>query len=496
MNRETALQKIRTTSVWDMVVIGGGSTGLGIALEACTRGYKTLLLEQADFAKSTSSKSTKLLHGGVRYLAQGEIRLVKEATRERGLLFRNAPHLVKNLKFIIPVYSNFDKVKYLAGLKIYDWISGSLSLGSSILLSREEVLEYLPGVKEKNLKGGILYHDGQFDDARLAITLAQTIFEHDGCAINYLQVKDLLKTGGKISGLLATDLESGESFVIHSKVVVNATGVFADDLLRMAEPKSVKTIAVSQGVHIILDKKFLPGPNALMIPGTTDGRVLFVLPWHQKLIVGTTDTPVNEISLEPKPTEEEINFILENAGAYLTLTPTRKDILSVFAGLRPLAAPKNGQKRSKEISRSHRIVISPAGLFTMLGGKWTTYRKMGEDMVNEVEKSLSWQKTKSTTAEILLFKTEDFPTSQDEYLSEYLDLKRADVIAAVNDEMALHLEDILSRRHRALFKDAAATIAICEDVARLAARLRGKDEDWVQQEIASFRQIAQQYLVA
>ena len=316
MNREEALAKIRNTDIWDVVIIGGGASGLGIGAESCSRGYATLLVEQSDFAKSTSSKSTKLVHGGVRYLAQGNISLVREATVERGLLTKNAPHLVKNQTFIIPVYNWWSRLKYTMGLKLYDWISGRLSLGSSVFISRKEVLKKLPGVISKNLFGGVLYHDGQFDDARLAINLAQTIFDNGGYAINYVKVIDLIKDKGKVCGVIVLDIESNEQYAIKAKVVINATGVFVDDILQMDAPGIKKNIAASQGIHLVLDKKFFPGDNALMIPETSDGRVLFIVPWHNKLLIGTTDTPVKNISLEPVALETEIRFILQTAGLY------------------------------------------------------------------------------------------------------------------------------------------------------------------------------------
>src|SRR5258708_25913232 len=333
MKREAVITKITTQTSWDVLVIGGGATGLGIALEACTRGYSTLLVEQSDFAKSTSGKSTKIVHGGVRYLAQGNISLVREASIERGLLTKNAPHLVKNQTFIIPVYNKWSRLKYTMGLKLYDWISGHLSLGSSVFISRKKVLEKLPGIISKNLVGGVLYHDGQFDDARLAINLAQTIFDNNGYAVNYIKVIDLIKEEGKVCGVIVSDTENNEQYIIKSKAAINATGVFVDDILQMDKPGAKKNIVVSQGVHLVLDRKFFPGNDAMMIPETSDGRVLFIVPWHNKLLMGTTDTPVKNISLEPIAFETEIQFILQTAGLYLTDTPTRKNVQSGFHAL-------------------------------------------------------------------------------------------------------------------------------------------------------------------
>jgi glycerol-3-phosphate dehydrogenase len=358
MTRSVELKRLTDSSAtWDVLVIGGGATGLGIALDAVARGYKTVLLEGADFAKGTSSRSTKLVHGGVRYLAQGDIRLVREASIERGLLCRNAPHLVKNQTFIIPLYTYWDRAKYTIGLKLYDWISGKLTLGSSVFISKKKTLDALPGVNTKGLLGGVLYHDGQFDDSRLAINLVQSIIEAGGCAINYTKVCGLLKNpDGKIEGAVVKDTESGASYNVKAKAVINATGVFVDDILRMDNSAAPKSICVSQGVHLVLEKKFYPSSHALMIPQTSDGRVLFAVPWHGKVVLGTTDTPVDKASLEPQALEKEINFILETASAYLTQKPTRSDVLSVFAGLRPLAAPTQGEP-TKEISRATRSLF-------------------------------------------------------------------------------------------------------------------------------------------
>nr|MBA2746869.1 glycerol-3-phosphate dehydrogenase/oxidase [Flavisolibacter sp.] len=449
--------------VWDLLVIGGGATGLGIALDAVARGYKTLLVEQSDFAKGTSSRSTKLVHGGVRYLAQGDVKLVREASVERGLLCKNAPHLVKNQTFIIPVYNYWDRLKYTIGLKLYDWIAGNLSLGSSVFVSRKKTIEALPGIKPAGLLGGILYHDGQFDDSRLAINLVQSIIENGGCAINYMKVTGLLKDPNqKIKGAIVQDAETLKPYHIKAHAVINATGVFVDDILSMDNPNRPKLICVSQGVHLVLDKKFFPSSHALMIPETSDGRVLFAVPWHDKVVLGTTDTPVASPSLEPQALEKEISFILETAEAFLTVKPERKDVLSVFAGLRPLAAPQQGEQKTKEISRSHKIIHSESGLFTILGGKWTTYRKMGEDMVDDVEKKLGWKHLQAQTrslqihgyketvnwndpfyfygSDAVLLKQRINGTA-DQWLSEALQIHEMQVQWAVEVEMARTVED-------------------------------------------------------
>jgi glycerol-3-phosphate dehydrogenase len=515
--RKKQVAQLKKVALWDMVIIGGGATGLGVALEGAARGYRVLVLEQSDFAKSTSSKSTKLVHGGVRYLAQGDVFLVREASVERGLLSKNAPHLVRNLSFVIPVYKVFDKLKYTIGLKLYDWIAGKESIGSSLPISKKETMLKLPNIHTDGLVGGILYHDGQFDDSRLAVNLVQTIIEKGGSAINYIKVTGILKECGKVAGVIACDVESGQSFNIGAKSVVNATGVFVDEILRLDNPSAPKSVCVSQGVHLVLDKKFLPSDTALMIPKTPDGRVLFVVPWHNKLVVGTTDTPVAHISLEPVALEEEINFILDTAGRYLVIKPGRKDVLSVFAGLRPLAVPKEGGHKTKEISRSHKILISASGLFTIIGGKWTTYRKMGEDMLNYVEKNLSWKNRKTPTKHMPIHgysesskwddpfyyygsEAESIKKMMDEnrqyyWLSDSLHIHQVQVIWAIHQEMARTVEDFLSRRTRALLLDAKESMRIARPVAELMAHELGEGENWIEKQVNDFKEVATPYIL-
>ena len=515
-NRNHLLQRLREKEVvYDVIVIGGGATGLGIALEAVTRGYRTLLLEQSDFAKGTSSRSTKLVHGGVRYLAQGDVKLVREASIERGLLLKNAPHLAKDLPFLVPVYNYWEAFKYTIGLKIYDWMAGSLSLGDSIFLSRKKTLEKLTTIKTKGLKGAVQYHDGQFDDARLALNLAQTFIEKGGLALNYIKVTNLHKAeDGIINGVEAKDVATDEIFSLPAKAVINATGVFVDAILEMDKPGSDKTISVSQGIHLVVDKKFYPSAEALMIPETSDGRVLFAVPWHGKVILGTTDTPVDNASLEPVALEKEIDFILKTAGNYFHTNIKRQDVLSVFAGLRPLAAPAKGKQKTKEISRSHKIKISSNNLFTMLGGKWTTYRKMGEDMLDKVEAHFAWPITKSVTAHLQVHghkETTDWDDplyfygadaddlrqriNADEtgWLSEELHLHKAQISWAIENEMAQTVEDVLARRTRCLFLNAEETCRLAPAVAALLAEKLLKDKNWEENQLNSFLLLAKNY---
>lgn len=516
--REKLLQQLTTQPVWDVLVIGGGATGLGVALDAISRGYKTLLLEQTDFAKGTSSRSTKLVHGGVRYLAQGDVGLVREALYERGLLLQNAPHLVRNQDFIIPNYDWWGGPFYTVGLKLYDVLAGKLSLGASVHLSKAETLRRLGNIKPASLRGGVLYHDGQFDDARLAINLAQTTIERGGTLLNYMPVTGLLKdTSGRVQGVRTTDAETGTTYELRAKAVVNATGVFVDDILQLDQPGAGKLVQPSQGVHIVLDKSFLPGDAALMIPKTEDGRVLFAVPWHGRVVLGTTDTPLQTHSQEPQALNEEIEFILRTAGQYLARAPKRSDALSIFAGLRPLAAPRNGSGKTREISRSHKILVSASGLITITGGKWTTYRRMGQDTVDKAIALGKLPTAASQTATMLIHGAQptpdrsshlyvygsDLPALQQlisdeptlgQKLDAALEFVQAEVVWAARYEMARTVEDVLARRVRVLFLDARAAIRMAPTVAALLGHELGRDAQWQQQQVADFERLAHNYL--
>ncbi|MEY2409549.1 MAG: glycerol-3-phosphate dehydrogenase [Verrucomicrobiota bacterium] len=503
---------------WDIVVIGGGATGLGIAVDASARGYRTLLLEQHDFAKGTSSRSTKLIHGGVRYLQQGNVGLVLEALRERGLLTRNAPHLVSHLSFIVPNYTWWEAPFYGVGLKIYDLLAGKLGLGPSELLSREETLRRLPTLEPDGLRGGTVYYDGQFDDARLAITLAQTAADHRGILLNYAPVIALVKRQGLVRGVVARDAESGREFEANARVVINATGVFTDSIRRFDEPGAASIISPSQGVHLVLPKSFLPGDSAIMVPRTDDGRVLFAIPWHDRALIGTTDTPVTATELEPRPLPEEIDFLLTHAARYLSKDPRREDVLSVFAGLRPLRRI-GGVKDTASVPRDHSVLVSTSGLVTIVGGKWTTYRKMGEDAVNQAAIVGSLDERPCVTADFPLHGWEKSPGSQGAFrvfgsdaaplhelakthpgsrdpLHPALPCICAEVIWAARHEMARTVEDVLSRRTRALLLDARASSEAAPLVAQLMARELGHSAEWQQTQVNAFRRLAQDYLLS
>ncbi|PZV78062.1 glycerol-3-phosphate dehydrogenase [Algoriphagus aquaeductus] len=519
MNREENLNQLRDKSkIWDIAVIGGGSSGLGVALDAVSRGLSVVLLEKADFAKGTSSRSTKLVHGGVRYLAQGDIALVLEALKERGMLLKNAPHLTQNQPFIIPIYTWWDRIQYSAGLKIYDWMAGKLRLGKSRFISKAETVRRLPSVNQDQLKGGVVYHDGQFDDARLALNIAQTADELGACVLNYMKVSGLVKNdSGKISGLKVIDEQSKEKLEIQTKMVVNATGVFADKILQMDNPEAPKTIQPSQGIHLVMDLDFLGGKDALMIPKTRDGRVLFAVPWHNKLVVGTTDTLREKAKLEPEALQREIDFVLETASGYLTKKPSRADVKAVFAGLRPLARPKEGSTKTKEISRSHKVIVSQSGLVTLTGGKWTTYRKMGEDTVDYFTQ-ITGQKlnpSKSLNQKIHGFTTEIPSGHWSVYGSDAVKIQQlakenpewsepihpafpnilAEVVWSCENEMAVKVEDVLSRRIRMLILDAQAALDSAEKVAQTMAVALQKDQAWIDSELVDFKKTAEKYLI-
>ncbi|MDQ3395983.1 MAG: glycerol-3-phosphate dehydrogenase/oxidase [Bacteroidota bacterium] len=518
MNRQKMIGALEEDdNIWDIIIIGGGATGLGAAVDAASRGYKTLLLEQSDFAKGTSSRSTKLIHGGVRYLQQGDISLVLEALHERGLLKDNAPHLVSNQAFIIPNYDWWGGPFYTIGLKVYDMLAGRMGLGPSKSLSKEETLALIPTLEPKGLRGGVIYYDGQFDDSRLAINLAKTFIDHGGVAINYIKVGGLLKSSGLVCGVLAKDIETGKEYSIKTKVVVNATGVFVDEIIRMEDPKAIKMITTSQGVHIVLDKRFLPGNSAIMVPKTDDGRVLFAVPWHGKVLVGTTDTEIPHASLEPRALEEEINFLLKHASRYLSEDPTRKDVLSIFAGLRPLVKPE-GVVNTAQISRSHTLMVTISGLVTITGGKWTTYRKMAEETVDKAALVAGLEEVPCKTKTLKIHGWYEKIDQKDplnyfgsdrgaikemildqpylgEKLHENYQYLKASILWAVQHEMARSVEDVLARRTRALFLDARASIEVAPEVARIIAHELGKDQEWENKEVEKFINLAKEYFL-
>ena len=501
---------------WDMIIVGGGATGAGIAVDAASRGYEVLLLEQHDFGKGTSSRSTKLVHGGVRYLEQGNIALVMEALKERGLLRQNAPHLVSNLAFVVPNYDWWEAPFYGLGLKIYNVLAGKYGFGNSEILTREETLVRLPTIKTEGLRGGVVYYDGQFDDARLLINLVTTAVEQGATALNYARVVSMTKDGdGFVDGVVAADQESGREFTLPARVVVNAAGAFSDSVRRLAEPDAATLMAPSQGIHLVFDGSFLSTESAIMVPHTSDGRVMFAIPWHGHTLVGTTDTPIATPTLEPQPLEEEIDFILETAGQYLRKAPTRNDVLSVFVGIRPLV--KSGDsKLTAALSRDHTIHIDASGLLTTTGGKWTTYRNMAEHAVDQAADlgRLAERPCVTRTLNVHGFHSNperfgalgvygaDAPAIQDLMratpslaapLHAQLPYTGAEVVWAARHEMARTVEDTLARRTRALFLNARAAEAMAPEVARLMAGELAWDVSRQAAEVTTFATLAKGY---
>jgi glycerol-3-phosphate dehydrogenase len=519
MNRTEQINNLKKDNreIWDIIVIGGGATGFGVALDGATRGFKTLLLEQADFASGTSSKSTKLVHGGVRYLAKGDLFLVMEALHERGLMLQNAPHLTSDQEFVIPLYSWFDVIKYYAGLNFYDLLAGRLSLGKSYFINKAKTVERLPNLKSQGLKGGIVYHDGQFDDARMIMSLASECVQKGATVLNYCRVSGLVKNEkGMVIGVNAREMISGEEFILSAKVVINATGVFADSVSKMDNPGSAASIRPSQGVHLVLDRSFLQSDSAIMIPETDDGRVLFAIPWYNEVVVGTTDTPLDEISQEPKALEQEIEFILHTAAAYLNKAPSRDDVLSIFAGLRPLAANPSNPGATKEVSRRHKITLSKSGLLSVIGGKWTTYRRMAEETIDRAVKEGFLEKRKCVTSHLRLADKDmckkagrlkiygDNYSEIEKIISEdpssgnpmhkSLPYTGAEVKWICRNEMAVNIEDVLARRTRSILLNSRASAEIAPEVARIMADTLGHDKEWQSTQVRSYNELINKYI--
>lgn len=483
MNRDEAIGRLREGRRWDVLIIGGGATGLYAALDATSRGYRTLLAERGDFASGTSSRSTKLIHGGVRYLRQGRLGLVRSALHERTLLLRNAPGLVHPREFVIPAYSPWEKFFHGAGLKFYDALARGHQPRPSRVLSRAATLAALPTLRADGLRGGVRYSDGQFDDAALAIAFAVAAWSHGGTLLNHAPVTALLKTDGRVCGAVLRDAETGEAFEAAARTVINATGVFSDELRRLDDAAAAPRLAPSQGAHLVLPREFLPGDTALLIPRTSDGRVLFAIPWHGRVLLGTTDTAVPEIAREPVPFAPEVDYLLQHAARYLTRAPARADVLSAFAGLRPLV--KDGAGPTSALSRDHVITVSPSGLVTIAGGKWTTARRMAEDVVTRAAALAGLPARPCRTAALPV--PDPLPAPGD-------GCDDALLAAAVRTTMARTVEDVLARRSRALYLDARTAMAAAPQVAALIAPLLGHDSAWQARQVAAFRALAGRHL--
>ena len=458
MGRLECLQRIKDGSVFDLIVIGGGATGCGVALDAATRGLKVALIEKNDFSEGTSSRSTKLAHGGVRYLEMAvkkldrvQYNLVKDGLRERYILLKNAPHLSNRLPLVTPLYRWIDVPYVFSGLKLYDILSGKRNIGHSRLLSRKEALRRFPTLKADGLKAGVLYYDGQFHDARMALSLALTAEQHGATIVNHVAVTGLIKEAGKIAGAKLTDSLSGETWQLRAKGVINATGPFADQVRLMDNPEASKILSVSTGIHIVLDKRFAPPDTGLMIPETEDGRVLFVLPWENYALVGTTDEPA-EITEHPQPLEEEIDYLLRHVTSYFNLQVEKSDIKAVWSGLRPLVSDPKATGTAK-LARDHVIEESENGLLTIAGGKWTTYRKMALDTVDRALKqfNLTAQKPVCQTEQLPIIGGADYDEKGDLELSKKYGLA-TDVASHLNKtygDQAMKVAELAKERYSA-----------------------------------------------
>jgi glycerol-3-phosphate dehydrogenase len=491
LTRESLLARLRQRRRWDVVVIGGGATGLGCAVDAAARGHSTLLVEAGDFARGTSSRSTKLIHGGVRYLAQGRIGLVREALRERARLLANAPHLVHPQRFVVPARGFASRLGLAAGLTAYDLLAGSRGIAPCAWLDRAAVGVALPGLAHDVADGGVAYWDAQFDDARLAIALMRTALGLGATAINHCPVESMLHEAGRVVGVALRDAECGETFEVSARVVINATGAWADALRSLDAPDRKPLLQLSQGAHVVVDADFLPGRDALLVSRTVDGRVLFAIPWAGKLLIGTTDTPREDAPFEPAALDGEIDFLLATAGKYLARQPGRSDVRSRFVGLRPLIG--HGGGATARLSREHLVEVAPGGLITVTGGKWTTYRRMAEDAVNMAERVAGLGQRSCITAELPLHGHDAPHLTPGEPLTAGLDLDADTVRRAVREEFARTLEDVLARRHRALFLDAGAALAVAPAVASIMAAELGRDGGWETAELERFAALARQY---
>lgn len=518
--RTELVARLTAPREWDLAIIGGGSVGLGVALDAAARGFSVALVEADDYAKGTSSRATKLAHGGVRYLAQGDIGLVREALHERGAMLANAPHVAQRLPFVMPAYHWWERGFYGAGLKMYDALAGRQGLGGTEWLGAARTRELLPGVQPAGLHGGVRYWDGQFDDARLALLLARTAIERGAVVVNHMAATGLVREKGQVRGITVRDAETGSTATLRARCVVNATGVWVDAIRDMdrdeGAPQRPRLVAPSQGVHLVVDRAFMPGNHALLVPKTEDGRVLFAVPWLGKTVLGTTDTPRHDAPAEPEPLAEEVGFILRESARYLARAPQRGDVRSVWVGLRPLVKPSGDDgENTKSISREHTVIVGRSGLVTVTGGKWTTYRSMAEDVLSRcMARGLLPQRAGGVTAQLPLVgaapgRPLGEPPGEHLYGSEAATLRalpgatrwlwrdaesgqgglsEAMVRFAARHEMARTVEDVLARRSRLLFLDAAEAARQAGAVATILAEELGRPVD-----PAPFEALAAQY---
>jgi glycerol-3-phosphate dehydrogenase len=395
MNRTHAISKLVANSSFDICIVGGGATGAGCALDAAARGYRVLLVEKEDFGAATSSKSTKLIHGGVRYLEQavkklswGQFTMVRKALKERSTLLKIAPHITRPLQLITPCRTWVEGLYYFIGLKLYDVLSGRTNLGSSELLTKRKALERIPTLKKPHVVSAVMYYDGQLDDQRFNLALVQTAAQQGAICLNHLALCSFETNGqGALTHANLRCQLTGAPYQVAAKVFVNATGPFADGLRGLANPKLPQRLRVSRGVHIVLPKPMMPSAQALLIPQTADGRLIFAIPYQKHLLVGTTDDEAVLTDADFGPTAAEVDYLLQYLNDYLDVNASPDDLMSGFGGLRPLVMAAGGQ--TKDLIRDHEVELdAQSQLISILGGKWTTYRLMAKDTIDTAERIL------------------------------------------------------------------------------------------------------------
>ena len=495
MNRRSNIELLnRVKEPFDFLILGGGATGLGCALDASSRGYSVLLLEKYDFCKGTSSRSTKLIHGGVRYLEKGQLSLVYQALKERDILIKNAPHLVNQVGFLIPTYNYFRKIYYWIGLTLYDFISGNKIFKKSKMIGFEKALSLVPNINKEKLKGGVVYYDGQFNDSRMGIDIALTATNNNAILINYMPVESLIKKNSRVVGVKAKDSLFDKEYEIQAKNIINCTGVFSQSVMNMDSAESKSLITASQGVHLVVDKKFLNGGFGILVPKTSDSRVLFAVPWLGEVLLGTTDTELEKPTIDPIPTEKEIEFIIDNAKKYMHIKPSKKDIKSVFVGLRALVGT-NKNIKSKDISRDHKIIVSDSGLISVIGGKWTNYRIMGKEVVDKAIKASNIKFVESQTENLKIKNGLGNIGIDEKSLSSIFYISKSQIQHYLREEMAINLDDIMSRRSRCLFLNSKESIAIAPKVVEIMANELSKDKDWIENQLNQFYKLTKLYSI-
>ena len=495
MNRRSNIELLnRVKEPFDFLILGGGATGLGCALDASSRGYSVLLLEKYDFCKGTSSRSTKLIHGGVRYLEKGQFSLVYQALKERDILIKNAPHLVNQVGFLIPTYNYFRKIYYWIGLTLYDFISGNKIFKKSKMIGFKKALSLVPNINKEKLKGGVVYYDGQFNDSRMGIDIALTATNNNAILINYMPVESLIKKNNRVVGVKAKDSLFDKEYEIQAKNIINCTGVFSQSVMNMDSSESKSLITASQGVHLVVDKKFLSGGFGILVPKTSDSRVLFAVPWLGEVLLGTTDTELEKPTIDPIPTEKEIEFIIDNVKKYMNIKPSKKDIKSVFVGLRALVGT-NKNIKSKDISRDHKIIVSDSGLISVIGGKWTNYRIMGKEVVDKAIKASNIKFVESQTENLKIKNGLGNIGIDEKSLSSIFYISKSQIQHYLREEMAINLDDIMSRRSRCLFLNSKESIAIAPKVVEIMANELSKDKDWIENQLNQFYKLTKLYSI-